>query len=716
MSAFGGAREVCWACNKSVYQNDPQWNYNGKIHKACARCTDCGCTLNLTNMCTVKSDGKQIPVCTTHNTARVKNHKQAGLITSQCGSIMSEAMQRALATAPAPGSARKGVNVKSTAADIDSKAPAVEESTTVAADKSAADETAPQTADQTPSDTAEDNNNAMSHLVEDLQDEDENTQLRAFWEISNLAKEEGTIEKLAAPELGLLAQLAKILISSDSQESKAAAAGVLWNLSVTGDNRTHMVAPDIGLLPALARATSSSHRDTSHRALGALHNISLSPDAQVAFSSQTELFDSIAQLTNGDDDQIADQAVGVLWNVTTCETNRDVVGKHTSLLNALVQGLKRPKTESSDLPSKILIVFYYLTLLASNRPLLGALPGLFSNMFSCMEGDQEIAVKVCGIMVNLSSAAENKEVMAHSSVLSALTKILGDGDSPVDLRSKAAGALWNLSVLSSNRTIMTKPELGLVSSIVDILAAPEKEDNEMAEVIIKCCVILQNMAGAKECHGDLIAAANGGVPRSLIKQMLTGSADARMKAFGAIVNLSLTTESQTALGNAEGAFRALYLMVADETAGDNRNRACGVLHNLSVNAIFRPLIPKQPGLLDTLMTVILSGGPLRKFALGLTLNLCVAAENKPLVGKAAGLVPAAIECMKTTSTADEQVKAASMIWSLCSDQGTKEALTQENELIVSLTAAAGRGGDVGAKAMGALSNLAPKIKITAPSA
>jgi len=29
MAAFGGVREKCWVCNKSIYANDPQWLFNG---------------------------------------------------------------------------------------------------------------------------------------------------------------------------------------------------------------------------------------------------------------------------------------------------------------------------------------------------------------------------------------------------------------------------------------------------------------------------------------------------------------------------------------------------------------------------------------------------------------------------------------------------------------------------------------------------------------
>ena len=112
---FGGNRELCWVCAKSIYPNDPQWNFNGKLHKHCAKCNDCSCTLSIATMHSNKdSEGKAIIVCATHNASRGKAYRSNPAV-SNCASIMSEAMEKALAQ-PSP---RKGANVKATAADID---------------------------------------------------------------------------------------------------------------------------------------------------------------------------------------------------------------------------------------------------------------------------------------------------------------------------------------------------------------------------------------------------------------------------------------------------------------------------------------------------------------------------------------------------------------------------------------------------------------------
>ena len=66
--------------------------------------------------------------------------------------------------------------------------------------------------------------------------------------------------------------------------------------------------------------------------------------------------------------------------------------------------------------------------------------------------------------------------------------------------------------------------------------------------------------------------------------------------------------------------------------------------------------------------------------------------------------------MKADADTDAQERCVSIIWSLCGDKDTRHFLSENTALIDSLTVAAGRGGELSKKAMGALSNLAPKIK------
>jgi len=387
------------------------------------------------------------------------------------------------------------------------------------------------------------------------------------------------------------------------------------------------------------------------------------------------------------------------------------VAKHPLMLSSLAEALRKDRTDASDVPSKALIVVYCLTLAAENRPLLGAAPGLYSALLFAMTVDDEFVGKVCGVFVNLSSANENKTNMGApaTGILAKLVSLLASVDSAIDLKSKICGCLWNLSAFAGNRPAMADAALGLVQAIVSILGAVETD--EMKEVITKCCVIVQNLAGAQEAHPGLLSAADSGLSRTLFKQMLVGSADARLKAFGAVVNLSGAKDSQLALGNTEGCFRAVKLMLADETAGENRKRACVLLHNFTVHLDFRPLLACEPGLLDLLVSLTATAGPLRKISLGMINNLCIHFDNKKLIGETKGLGAAAIACMSPAGPVEDQSRGAALIWSLCSDESVKSNFAADSNLIVALTAAAGRGGDVAEKAMGALSHLAPKVKV-----
>ncbi len=161
-----------------------------------------------------------------------------------------------------------------------------------------------------------------------------------------------------------------------------------------------------------------------------------------------------------------------------------------------------------------------------------------------------------------------------------------------DLRNKACGVLWNVSVLQANRARMAQPSLGLLSAMVAFMSAniPNNsvdakkvvEDKPTDEAVMKCCVIMQNLAGAKECHADMISADLALIP-ALARTIRFGKNEAKQKAFGAVVNLSLSETTQDALGQCKELIVALLTVLKGEacTAGsgatDNRSRACGVL-------------------------------------------------------------------------------------------------------------------------------------------
>jgi hypothetical protein len=648
-----------------------------------------------------KEEGKFTMVCEKHNGERLKRRVGADFTpkVQTAGSIMSDAMKRALES---PQSVRKSIKaVKEVAGNINS---------TIAAMKIEEEET---------SKTSTGGEGPLDYLVDNLANGNETDQLRTFWEISNLTKDEKSLNELTEPNLGLLATLAKIISkdSTSSNDCKAAACGVLWNLSVSHENRIHMIDPSISLITSMTHCLLGGHQDTMGRCLGCLHNLSLSEEAQPIMGSNAALVDSLTTLLGADTDaSLTDRAAGVFWNMSTCEANRGIMVAHTTLPSALINLLN----DDDDSSPKALICIYYLTILASNRPILGAIPSLYTGLMHIMKSSSEILSKVIPILVNLSSANENKAIMGNPSlgllpVLVDLVLKNDDSQPDINIKGKICGCMWNLSVYPGNRATMANPSLKLLDTIIEIIAnstspsSSEEEKDIMTDVVIKCCVVIQNIAGAKECHEPLLTAANGKLPSSLIRIILFGKDTVKPKAFGAIVNMSLTEQSQTALGKSDGAFKALKGILADETSPENRTRACGVLQNLSVNAEFRLLIAQESGMLDLLINLIQTGAPLRKNALGLILNLSTVPENKALIYKTTNFSSAVIECMKASSDEDEQVRGASLIWSLCAHQDAREKLKEMNDMIVALTTAAGRGGDVSVKALGALSNLAPSI-------
>jgi len=186
-----------------------------------------------------------------------------------------------------------------------------------------------------------------------------------------------------------------------------------------------------------------------------------------------------------------------------------------------------------------------------------------------------------------------------------------------------------------------------------------------------------------------------------------------LKAFGALVNLSLTDAAQAVLGKEPQMFTALKSVLQDPDVGEHRARACGVLQNLSINVENRLLIALESGLLELLVTLLCewpSGQKLVMSVLGLLLNLSVAVENKPLIGGTAGSCDAFIRLIDG-GTDDEKVKSISLVWSLANNTENKASFSANTALLTALTNAAGLQGDIKVKAMGALNYLAPNVKV-----
>ena len=57
----------CKVCLKSVYPMDPQINLDGtKLHKACAKCGDCGCQITISNFTKNESNDQTVLLCKIH--------------------------------------------------------------------------------------------------------------------------------------------------------------------------------------------------------------------------------------------------------------------------------------------------------------------------------------------------------------------------------------------------------------------------------------------------------------------------------------------------------------------------------------------------------------------------------------------------------------------------------------------------------------------------
>jgi len=272
---------------------------------------------------------------------------------------------------------------------------------------------------------------------------------------------------------------------------------------------------------------------------------------------------------------------------------------------------------------------------------------------------------------------------------------------------------------------MAVPELGLLRMLVEVIKAGvpdnavemvnQTDDKSRDESVMKCCVIAQNLAGAKECHENMIESSLGLIT-ALATTIYYGKDDAKQKAFGAVVNMSLSEATQEALGQNSALVGALLSLLKSESAGENRSRACGVLQNLAVSPINRLSMLADNDKLKlaaVVIGIIKNTESLRNNALGLFLNLSVAPENKPIVGASVGLVEALSMCIADSPAAsDVRLKACSLAWSLGSNEENRSLLAAHQPLLDALTAVAGEeSGDIQAKAMGALGTLAPGLSI-----
>lgn len=685
----------CWICKKAVYAADPQLIINGKVHKSCCKCSDCGKQLTPNNAFSVTKDGNKVLVCDQHNRARLLPpsdtfKKQEDSVPQM--SMISPAMMRAAAAA------EEKAKSPPPAAAASPPAAAVAATTTDDSSSSAAPTTP--TPPPPPSSTT-----SLAQIVESLKQSSGDARLANF---ANLVVMSGSGENkmaMAAKDLGLVDLMVSI-IKEDTGEARMAAAGVLWNLSVAAENRqTLCQSPD--LIPALVRVLGEDKGESRLRAFGVLHNLSLSPENQELMgTSELGLLPALLSILHESNVDSIDKACNVLWNLSVCEKNRPSMASTdlVSVLSSLI-------VDSEPVRAKAFIVLYYLTLSGENRVLMGSAPGLLAALAFMLQGDKgDMRVKSCGMLVNLTSANENKPLIAAPSTGLLPLIIKAVAEEPGDLRTKACSVLWNLSVSPENRTVLTAPELGLLPALVSILTTDTSDSR------VKASVVVQNLAGAADNQTPMVDPSLGLVS-ALAKVILEDQTDAKAKALGAVLNLCISTpapENQFAIATAPGLVAALAFVIRED-AGDPRSRACGVLQNLAVTEANRvPILSPELNTLDLLQVVgnvIKSDKDSAVNCMGLLLNLSVAPENKLTMAESFTMLDAVVGLIKD-GEGEAKLRAVNLVCSLMVAEPNRLLLRDFNggAIVVVLSEAAKTQTDATqAKALSALSMLAPGL-------
>jgi hypothetical protein len=720
MSRFGGGTEKCWVCTKGVYSADPKINLDGNIHKGCAKCSDCGLKLVASDAIVIKDGDKKFIVCPTHNKGRLNNKGNAPKNAPvETGDIMSSEMKAALTAAPAPAAPPAPASAAATASAARPPPPVPK-----AGGGGGLSSNQMSTLEKVNAVKANTADRSVGDLVADLQTKDGVDQLRAIAFLADKTSSQEERLELAKENLGLLATLAKV-IQGENVDCRIGAIGIVWKLSIEESNRLAIIKAETGLLVALNFILSDDERlEAKAKSLGALHNITLAAEAQKACSKVPNMVNNLVTLLKHENIDVMDRAVGVLWNLATLPDNRESLAGSASLLAGVGNMLTVTDTGDTDIPGKALVVLYYLTLPVECRAAVASADGVLENMCKFLKSStiqEDGQIKMMSMLINLSSAAENKARLCSAELgfVPELLKILKTTKLP-DLKNKICGCLWNLSVATENRAYMASTELGMINQLVSILMVTVRSE-ETDEAVIKSqyetatksCVILQNLAGEAANHPAMIDPDVKMLP-TLAKVILKMTGDIRLKAFGAIVNLSLSQNTQAAIGSAEGSLMALMSILKDDSVGDFRVRAAGVLQNLAVDADNRVAMGADPDLQVVPVAVSFlaanSKSPLLAPSLGMLLNMSVSNENKKLIGGQEELIGYLTKIVENEQAAIK-VKALSLIWSLSSDKPTRDIMKGSHELIDAISKAASEDGDVAKKALGALGNLAPGMTV-----
>jgi hypothetical protein len=355
----------------------------------------------------------------------------------------------------------------------------------------------------------------IDSLVVDLEKKEGIEQLRA---IAYLADKTGTEEDrktMAKESLGLLKTLAKV-IRGENFDCRLGAIGIVWKLSIEEDNRLEIIKPDVGLLDAIMFALQDGERpEPKSKGLGAMHNLTLTSEAQEALGANSDWLNVFVDLLHHESLDIKDRSIGVLWNLATSSKNRMLMVDTPDLLSTVSGLLMATDTGDIDISGKALVVLYYLTLAQESRVKIAAAEGLLPNLVSYFkhpELSDDSKFKLSSVLINLSSASENKKMLGAPDLglVDVLVGLVRDGTN-MDLRNKSCGCLWNLSVATENRQYLASDELGLLSALLQTLRGSLENVCEdpaqvktMDDIVTKTCVIIQNLAGDNTNHTIMV--------------------------------------------------------------------------------------------------------------------------------------------------------------------------------------------------------------------
>ncbi len=184
-------------------------------------------------------------------------------------------------------------------------------------------------------------------------------------------------------------------------------------------------------------------------------------------------------------------------------------------------------------------------------------------------GDNDTQLATFWEISNLSKDESNGKELVNPKLglLAMLAKTIIE-DTSGDSRVAAIGVLWNLSVSADNRVEIINPEVGLVSALVKVL----NSDDEKLEAKNRSLGVLHNVSLSQDAQPKLgETASDTGLLRALINLLMAPQSEEaeglRDRALGVLWNLSTCGANRTVVAAQDGLVASLADMLLD--ARDN---------------------------------------------------------------------------------------------------------------------------------------------------